>query len=111
MDTGEKLRDLRLNARRTLKQQSEIFGVSLNSIYRWEHNLSKPKKDVLKQIADFYGVNCEWLTDDGSGDENPSPYIESDIEGQLLKTFRLLPATERHKILGYIERIFVERRM
>ena len=115
MAIGEKLKNLRLSARRTLKQQSEVFGVSLNSIYRWEHELAKPKKSFLKQMAEFYGVAYEWLTDDGAGEElfeRPCVrYLETGVEQRLLKMFRQLPDTEQHKILGYLERVFVEREM
>jgi len=61
MGIGEKLENLRLSARKTLKQQSEIFGVSSNALYRWEHDISIPKKSILKQITDYYGVTYEWL--------------------------------------------------
>ena len=109
---GEKLKDLRLSLRRTLRQQSELFGVSLNTVYRWEHDLATPRKSALKQMADYYGVAYEWLARESAGEDKPEPLrdwkTETAVERQLLRMFRQLPVTKQHKALGYIERIFVE---
>ncbi|MCL1824299.1 MAG: helix-turn-helix domain-containing protein [Oscillospiraceae bacterium] len=112
MSIGEKLKSLRFVMQRTQKQQSEVFGVALITVYRWEHDLTIPKLSVLKQIADYYNVTCEWLLDESDEDEQPEPadkpnYTDG-IEHQLLKMFRQLPVDKKNKVLGYIERIFVE---
>ena len=95
-----------------MKQQGELFGVSLNSVYRWEHNLAMPRKFALRQMAEAYGVTVEWLLDESAGDQPPKPleakYAETDIEQQLLRMFRQLPVPQQHKVLGYIERVFLE---
>ncbi|MCL2775296.1 MAG: helix-turn-helix transcriptional regulator [Oscillospiraceae bacterium] len=123
MTVGERLKNLRLNAKRTLKRESDIFNVSLNTVYRWEHNLTIPKKSVLKKIANFYDVSFEWLTH-GNIDENNNRnhklvsgefncegctlHTENYAEQQLLYMFKKLSENNKYKILGYIERIYVE---
>jgi transcriptional regulator with XRE-family HTH domain len=111
MHLGEKLKTLRIREDKTLKEQSEIFNVSMNSVYRWEHNLAVPRMPILKQIADFYDVPMEWFfheTTQGNNSERiPQPPAGS-IEQQLLTTFRKLPDSSKYRALGYLERMCIE---
>ena len=103
MSLGEKLRNLRLKAKKTLAEQSEIFGVSMNSVYRWEHDLAVPRKPVLKVMAAHYAVPLDWLLS-----ESAAASLVSDTEQKLLCMFRQLPDRSRYKVLGYVERMCVE---
>ena len=119
---GEKLRNLRLNSKRTLEEQSILLGVSLNSVYRWEHDLASPKKPVLDKVIDLYGVPLNWLLSDGGtgGGQAPAagqgqaqhsanpPHSDDSTEAQLLKIFKKLSEQDKYKVLGYVERICVE---
>lgn len=113
MSIGEKLRILRLKAKRTLKEQSEAFGVSLNSVYRWEHNLAAPKRSILRKMADYYEVSMEWLLNENAEEDsielNPAVTTsDCNHEQQLLRMYKKLPLCYKYKILGYIERIYLE---
>ena len=113
MSIGSKLKKLRLQMKNTLKEQSEIFNVSINSIYRWEHDLAVPRKSALKKMAGFYDVPLEWLLSEISVQENTKCDVcilnpESNAERLLLKMFRKLSDNLKYKILGYIERVCVE---
>ena len=103
MSLGEKLRSLRLRSKKTLQEQSELLGVSMNSIYRWEHDLAVPRKPVLNAMAAHFDVPVEWLLS-----ENTSASFVSDTEQKLLCMFRQLPDRSRYKVLGYVERMCVE---
>jgi len=103
MSLGEKLRSLRLKTRKTLSDQSMILRVSMNSIYRWEHDLALPRKPMLRKMADYYGVPLDWLLS-----ESASASLVSEIEMNLLGMFRQLPDNNRYKVLGYVERMYVE---
>ncbi|MCL1834960.1 MAG: helix-turn-helix domain-containing protein [Oscillospiraceae bacterium] len=103
MSLGEKLRNLRLKSKKTLQEQSELFGVSMNSIYRWEHDLAVPRKSKLQVVAAHYSVPMEWLLSDGA-----AASLVSDTEQKLLCMFRQLPDRTRYKVLGYVERMCVE---
>ena len=103
MSLGEKLRNLRMKTRKTLREQSKLLRVSMNSIYRWEHDLTVPRKPMLILMADYYGVPLEWLMLEGA-----SAALVSEAEQSLLGMFRKLPNTNRYKILGYVERMYVE---
>ena len=54
MTLGEKLRNLRLKGKKTLHEQSAMLGVSMNSVYRWEHDLAVPRKPMMKALAEHY---------------------------------------------------------
>jgi len=116
MSVGSKLKKLRLDGKKTLKEQSEIFGVSLNSVYRWEHGLTTPKKAILKKMAEYYGVPFEWLRMESDWEYNSEHNLDFGRDGisddcseeQLLKKFRKLSIASRYKILGYIERLYIE---
>ena len=103
MSLGEKLRNLRLKTRKTLSEQSKILKVSMNSVYRWEHDLAIPRKPMLRLMADYYGVPLDWLLS-----ESASASLVSEIELNLLGMFRKLSDNNRHKILGYVERMYLE---
>jgi len=115
MTVGEKLKNLRLQVKKTLKEEGEIFNVSLNTVYRWEHNLTVPGKTALKKIADFYNVSLEWLIYGNAEEENNNCdrhilNYENSAEQQLLYMFRKLSENNRYKILGYIEHMIIDDR-
>ena len=103
MTLGEKLRNLRLKDKKTLYDQSKILNVSMNSVYRWEHDLAIPRKSMLKTMADHYMVSLDWLLS-----ESTSASLVSDVEQKLLGMFRKLSDNSRYKVLGYVERMCVE---
>ena len=103
MRLGEKLRSLRQKTRKSLKEQSVILGVSMNSVYRWENDLAVPRRSMLKAMADYYSVPLEWLLS-----ENASASLVSDIEQKLLCMFRKLTDINKYLVLGYVERMCLE---
>ena len=103
MSLGEKLRNLRQKTRKTLQEQSHILGVSMNSVYRWEHDLAVPRKSMLKTMADYYGVPLDWMLS-----ESAAASLVSDVEQKLLMMFRKLSDNNRYMVLGYVERMCME---
>ena len=61
---GEKIRGLRLRDKRSLKDESLLLRVSMNSLYRWEHDLVIPRKPMLMRICEYHDVTMEWLESD-----------------------------------------------
>lgn len=113
MNISERLRKLRLKTKKTLKEVSKILNVSLNTVYRWEHDLSIPRKSALRKIAEYYDVPFEWLIHGSAGVENSKYNIytlipDSDTEERILKMIKNLPERSKYRILGYIERMCVE---
>jgi len=112
MSIGSRLRTLRIKTKRTLKEQSELFGVSLNSVYRWEHDLASPKKSLLRKMADFYDVPYEWLLHGNVSEETLENVVSmseaNSAEKQLIRMFKNLSSNNRYKVLGYVERICIQ---
>jgi len=100
--------------KKTLKEESEIFNVSLNTIYRWEHDLSTPRKPVLLKIAAFYDVTLSWLINGDLMEEKSSKCsgaaLDSgmNIEQKIVKMLGNLSDNCKYKVLGYIERMCIE---
>lgn len=103
MSLGEKLRSLRHKSKKSLQEQSKLLGVSMNSIYRWEHDLAVPRKPVLQLMADLYSVPLEWLVS-----ESATASLVNEVEQKLLNKFRKLMENSRYMVLGYVERMCVE---
>ena len=113
MTLGEKLKSLRSNSGKTLKELGDILGVSLNSVYRWESNLAVPKKAMLVNISEHYDIPVNWLLTEDDGKELieylvHSAIPENNLEEQLLKMFRRLCETDQQKVFGYTERAYIE---
>ena len=107
MSIGERLKNLRVSAQKTLKEQSEIFGVSINSIYRWEHDLTTPRKSSFEKLAQFYEVPIGWLLTGSCADERMTAQDAEDEE-RLLRMYRRLSRNNKYKVLGYVERVYIE---
>ena len=103
MSLGEKLKNLRIETKKTLHEQSQLLGVSMNSVYRWEHDLAIPRKSMLRTMAEYYSVPLDWLLSEGA-----AASLVSDNEQKLLYMFRKLSDNSRYKVLGYVERMCIE---
>ena len=112
MNFGEKMRYLRQKERKTLQEQSEVFGVKLNTVFRWEHNQTRPNMPMLESIAEYYDVSVAWLTGDDKEENTKGKYsdnyTEGDIEQQIIKIINQLPDKDKYKILGYVERAYMD---
>jgi len=113
MNIGKKLYNLRKKSKKTLKETSEILNVTINTIYRWEHDLTIPRKGILQKMADYYQVSFDWLLSNDSGKDTNECYYctsnaQNNLEQQLLAMFKELSEENKYRVLGYIERIYVE---
>jgi transcriptional regulator with XRE-family HTH domain len=113
MSAGKKLRELRKKANKTLQESADIFGVKLNAVYRWEHDQASPDGEMLKKIADFYGAPPDWLQrddeDEGSAEcGNGAQNSLCATEQRIMKILKKLPENCKHRILGYVEHIYME---
>ncbi|MCL2425740.1 MAG: helix-turn-helix domain-containing protein [Oscillospiraceae bacterium] len=103
MTLGEKLRHLRLKTKKTLHEQGRILKVSMNSVYRCEHDIAVPRKSMLKKMADHFETPLDWLLSDIA-----APSLARDLEETLLSIFRELPDVLKHKAIKLIEVIHSE---
>ena len=116
---GKRLKKLRLSVKKTLEEEGKIFNVSLNTVYRWEHDLCVPRKSILMKIAVFYNVSYDWLVN-GNIPENKGNILskcdncilnpETSAEQLILTMLKKLPVNDKYKIIGYIERMCEEEK-
>lgn len=58
---AERLKELRLEKKLTLKQAAEIFHVSRTSYHRWEQEKFEPSIDTLCAICHYFEVTADYL--------------------------------------------------
>lgn len=58
---GERLKDLRKAKRLTLKQVSELLGVSVSVLSAYEVEDRHPSYHILLKLATLYDVSCDYL--------------------------------------------------
>ena len=104
---SERLKELRLENRLTQEELAEKFYLNKSSISRYERGQQVPELELLKKIADYFGVGTDFLL----GKSNiRTPYKEAqeqksneDIDLWLSKTdgYKELPEEDRLKIIEY----------
>lgn len=73
MSIGSRLRELRLKKGLTIVELAKILDSAKTTIANYETDKRNPSYDMLKQIADFYGVTVDYIL--GLTD-NPNIYKE-----------------------------------
>ncbi|CAH6877565.1 Helix-turn-helix transcriptional regulator [Vibrio chagasii] len=58
---GQRLEELRVVNRLTKKETGRIAKVTGTTVDKWEKDLSIPRDDKLKRLAEYYNVSFEWL--------------------------------------------------
>lgn len=83
MDLGNKMKTLRLKAGLTQEMLAKAFGVSFQTISKWENNVCAPDIEMLPKISIYFGVTIDELFDLTS--EEKFQRIESmlDMEHEL----------------------------
>lgn len=69
------LKELRKNANLTQMQLADILHVAYGTVAMWETNKRQPDFDMMKTIADFFGVTLDYLL----GRENSPQEKKTDI--------------------------------
>ena len=103
MTLGERLKNLRAEMKETLSEQSKSFSVSINTIYRWENDISVPRKSRLAELAAYYDRPLDWLLFGSAADK--AAKTEATVEQQISEAVEKLSTGEKYRVLGYIERI------
>ena len=104
MELRNTLRALRKSKKMTLHEASESIGVSLNTVYRWEHGEAAPTRSRMNDVAAAYGVTVDYLR---HGDGKAT--VLSDREQQLIDKYKMLSKENQLVAIGYIDRMLVER--
>lgn len=57
----EKLRELRKEKGKTLKEVAGEIGVTLSAYSNYEQGIRQPSYEILKKICDYYDVTSDYL--------------------------------------------------
>lgn len=61
MEWFDKLKDLRKEKSKTLKQVSSELSLPLQTYAAYEHGTREPSFEMLKQLCDYFDVSADYL--------------------------------------------------
>lgn len=96
---GERIKKIRELRGYTQEQLSELSGVELQQIYRYETDKNKPKVDVLLLLARTLNVSADYLI--GLVD-NPNGHIGDDLDDQETEVIVALRSGDKLKAIQAI---------
>ena len=64
MGFGTKFRELRENRGISRAAADEVFGLMRGTCSNWENGYSKPEKELLEEIADFFRIPVHTLKEE-----------------------------------------------
>lgn len=83
MTIGDRIKQLRIAKGWTQKELSDKCGISTNSIYKYENNLSMPRMPQTKAIAAALGITYEGLM---SGGESAPVTLDEEGKREALES-------------------------
>jgi transcriptional regulator with XRE-family HTH domain len=89
---GERLKKLR--GKRTQEEVAQKIGISRARLSHYETGRSEPDSEILKKLADFYGVSTDYLI-----------YGEEGIKSDLISNLPELTEKDERDIARDLERI------
>lgn len=82
---GKQLRQLREDKKLTLKSVSEQVGIDTSLLAKIERGERQPTKQIIKQIAIFFGVNERKLLDNFLSDQIAYKILDEEADISILK--------------------------
>ena len=58
---GDRLKELRKERNLTQEEISEICQVAKQTISNWENNITQPPFEIVKRLAQYFGVTIDYL--------------------------------------------------
>lgn len=88
MTLGEKITKLRKENNFTQEQLADIFGVSRQSISKWESDTAYPETDKLIRMSELFDCSLDYLLKDTVETDEKNVKTQTDIVGLLRNIFR-----------------------
>lgn len=113
----EKLKDFRKAAHLTQQQVSDAIGVKRSAYAYYEIGKSTPKLNILKRIADLYGITVDKLLENSAADnvaQSDEPNFDtgwsttdkfndlSAFEQSVLLKIRLMSKEQKAQLMDYL---------
>lgn len=90
---GKRVQNLRTNAGLSMEQLAAKLKISKSRVNMWENGGIIPRRDMLVNLAELFGVSTDFLL--GSGQEGKEP--EADKEVQIIQRGLKDMNAEQHK--------------
>lgn len=92
---GDRIKYLRKTHNVTQKELADATSIQRGNISNYEHNRFKPNAEATLKIAQYFGVDLEWLTTGNSVNQpdNATSYLkkqENDVTGVLVREVKTL---------------------
>lgn len=58
---GDRLKELRKERNLTQEDIGNLCGVAKNTVSNWENNANQPSFEIVKKIAQYFGVTIDYL--------------------------------------------------
>lgn len=96
------IKDARKKAGLTQAQVSQISGIPLGTLRRWEQGVNEPNIDAIVMLADIYQVSTDELLGSGFSDEEHDATLDTD-ERRLVALYRACSPQGRETMLAMAE--------
>lgn len=94
MSLGERLKEARKNKKITQMEAASKLGVTNGALSGYERNYRDPDTEMLKKLANLYGVSIEWLL--GNDQEVRNNFVNIKDELDIAKRMEQLRYDLQH---------------
>ena len=109
----ERLKILRKQHSLTQQQLADILHVSQQSIHKYEHDITTPDLDTLKNMANYFNTSVDYIlgvTDIPHKIEPVTDTMLNDNELELLETYRNVSNSQKLLLQKLMEEFLKQRR-
>ncbi|MBM7854098.1 transcriptional regulator with XRE-family HTH domain [Desulfohalotomaculum tongense] len=100
MSIPKRIKELRARAGISQETLAQKLGVSVASVASYEIGRVNPSIEVLKKIADIFGVSVDYIL----GRSNDEPIVPIEISFMI----KSLPEKKKEKVIRYLQFIVEE---
>ncbi len=110
---GERLKELRAKNGLTQIAFAEIFKISSGTIAMWETGKRTPDIEMIKRIAEYFGVSVDYLVGHGTQNTDSDYQTDSSVEQDenliiLNRNAKKLSPEKRQQLLDMAKLMFKE---
>jgi transcriptional regulator with XRE-family HTH domain len=115
MDTGFKLKNLRLSQGLTLEEVGNAVGVGKSTVRKWETgDIANMRRDKIAKLANALHTSpayiMGWTDDPNPVIEKPAPIAESELDNALIKMLVSLTPSELMQVDAFVQGLIAARK-
>lgn len=115
MDTGFKLKNLRLSQGLTLEEVGNAVGVGKSTVRKWETgDIANMRRDKIAKLANALHTSpayiMGWSDDPNPVIEKPAPIAKSELDNALIKMLVSLTPSELMQVDAFVQGLIAARK-